>query len=79
VRDPHRAASEEVSSESSVSPADLRAKVGEMMNAGISEETIAAYVRDAKLARPLTADEILEWKKAGIAESVIRAAIAHRN
>jgi hypothetical protein len=46
-----------------------------MMKAGVSEETIASYVRGTRLPRSLNAEEILDWKKAGIAEQVIRAAL----
>lgn len=62
--------------ESAVSPQEVKGKVLEMMKAGVSEETIASYVRGTKLPRPLNAEEILDWKKAGIAEQVIRAALS---
>jgi hypothetical protein len=61
--------------ESAVSPQEVETKVLELMRAGVSGETIASYVRGAKLSRPLNAEEILDWKKAGIAEGVIRAAL----
>lgn len=62
--------------ESAVSTQEVKAKILEMMAAGVSEETIVSYVRGAKLSRPLNAEEILDWKKAGIAEQVIRAALS---
>jgi hypothetical protein len=62
--------------ESAISPQQVEAKVLEMMKAGVSDETIASYVRGAKLSRPLNAEEILDWKKVGIAEEVIRAALS---
>lgn len=61
--------------ESAVSPQEVKARVLEMIKAGVGEETIASYVRGTKLPRPLNAEEILDWKKAGIAEQVIRAAL----
>jgi hypothetical protein len=61
--------------ESASSPQEVEAKVLEMMKAGVSEETIASYLRGAKLSRSLNAEEILDWKKAGIAEGVIRVAL----
>jgi len=60
------------------SPAELKAKILEMMKSGISEETVASYVRSVKVTRPPNAEEILDWKKTGVAESVIRAAVQER-
>jgi len=66
------------SSTPAFSPAELKSKILEMMKAGIGEETIASFVRGARATRSLGADEVLDWKKAGIAESVIRAAIEEK-
>lgn len=58
-----------------LSPDVLKGKVLEMMKAGISNETIASYARRVRASPPLTSDDVLAWKKAGIAEDVIRAAL----
>jgi len=53
--------------------AEVKAKVLEMMAAGVGTDLIVAYVGARRLERLLSAEEILEWKKAGIPESVIKA------
>ncbi len=58
-----------------LTPAQAKAKILEMMEARIATETIAAFVRGVQLAPALGPDGILEWKKSGIAEEVIRAAL----
>ncbi len=63
---------------STLTPGDLKAKILEMMKAGVATETVVSYVRSVQLSPPLGADEILDWKRAGIAEEVIRAALGNR-
>jgi hypothetical protein len=58
-----------------MTPDVLKEKILEMMKAGISNETIASYARGIRTSPPLTGDDVLAWKKAGIAEEVIRAAL----
>lgn len=61
-----------------VTPADLRARILEMMKAGIGEDVIVSYVRAVRLTTALTTDQILEWKRVGIADPVIRAAVEQK-
>lgn len=61
-----------------LTPADAKTKVLEMMKAGLATETIASYLRRARLDPQLSSDDVLDWKKAGIAEEVIRAAFEER-
>lgn len=58
-----------------VSRAELRAKILELMKNGVSVDVIAGYVRSRRLAQPLTADEILAWRKDGVPDDVIKAAL----
>ena len=57
-----------------VSPPDLKAKVLEMMKAGVANDVALAYVKGQKLSRKLTAEEIIDWTKSGIPDAVIEAA-----
>jgi hypothetical protein len=57
-----------------VAPADLKAKVLEMRNAGVSSEVLLAYVKGQRLSRRMTAEEIIDWTKSGIPDAVIEAA-----
>jgi hypothetical protein len=59
-----------------LTPAELKAKVLDLMRENVSPDVIVAYVRSRRVATPLSAEEIIDWKKAGIAEPVIEAAIA---
>jgi len=58
-----------------LTPPQARQKILEMMQAGIATETIVSFVRGIRLAPALGAEGVLDWKKAGIAEDVIRAAL----
>jgi len=60
-----------------LSPSDLEAKILEMMKAGIGTEVIVGYVKNAKVSGPLSAEQIVEWKKAGIPDAVLQAAVSH--
>jgi len=58
-----------------LAPAEMKSKVLEMIKASVGEEVIAGYVRGVRLSAKLTAEEIVDWKKSGIPESVIGAAL----
>lgn len=58
-----------------LSPGAAMAKVLELKAAGFEEEAVIAWVRSVALTRPLSADDMLEWKSAGVPQSVIRAAM----
>jgi len=59
-----------------ISASDLKAKILVLMREGVGTDVIVAFARSNRLSAVLTADEILEWKKSGIAEPVIEAAIS---
>ena len=61
---------------SGVAPPELKAKILDLMQENVSTDIIVAYVKSRRVAAPLSADEIIDWKKSGIAEPVIEAAIA---
>jgi hypothetical protein len=64
-----------VTEAAAISSAELKAKVLDLMKESLGTDVIASYVRTKRLAPALTADEILDWKKAGIADEVIKAAL----
>jgi hypothetical protein len=45
-----------------------------LKDAGVGEPVMLGYVRQRRLAAPLSADEIVTWKQSGLPESVIHAA-----
>ncbi len=55
----------------------MKAKILEMMKAGVGTEVIVAYVKGEKLKTKLTSNEIIDWKKAGIDDKVIQAALGN--
>jgi hypothetical protein len=59
-----------------VTPAELKAKLLELMRENVGADVLVAYVRTLRVAAPLSAEEIIEWKKAGIADAVLEAAIS---
>jgi hypothetical protein len=58
-----------------VEPAALYDDLVRMKSGGVADDVLAAYVKQRRLARPLTVDEILAWKNAGIPDAVIKLAV----
>lgn len=57
-----------------IEPDALLADVTRLLGAGVTEHVLVSYIEQRKLSRPLTVDEILQWKNAGIPDAAIRAA-----
>jgi len=53
--------------------AALKAQVLALMQEGVGADVIRLYVRSHPLAAPLTADEIIDWKRSGISDTIIEA------
>ena len=56
---------------------ELKSKVVALMQEGVGSDVIVAYVRANRPAAPLSAEEIIDWKKAGISDDVIRATFSN--
>jgi hypothetical protein len=56
-----------------VSPAQVKSRVLAMMQEGVGADVIVAYVQGQRLQK-LTAEDIIDWKRSGISDDVIRAA-----
>jgi len=50
-------------------------KLLELKQAGFEDETLVGWIRKVEFTRPLTPDDLLEWKEAGVSQAVIRAAM----
>lgn len=50
-------------------------KLLELRDAGFEDDSLVAWVRKVAFTRPLTADDMLAWKSAGVPQAVIRAAV----
>ena len=59
-----------------LAPSELKEKVLVLMREGVGADVIVAFVKSRRFVGSLSAEEILDWKKAGIAEPVIQAALA---
>jgi len=59
-----------------IDPEALFADLSRLKSAGVTEDVLVVYVAQRKLSRPLTVDEILRWKDAGIPDAAIKAATA---
>jgi hypothetical protein len=57
-----------------LSPRELKEKLLEMTRAGVGPDVLLAYVKGQRLSRKMTAEDIIEWTKAGIPDAVIEAA-----
>lgn len=58
-----------------VTVTQVKARILAMMREGVGADVIAAYVKGQRLKQKLTANDIIDWKKSGIAEKVIQAAL----
>lgn len=56
-------------------PTELKNDIVKLMSADVDEDTIAQHIRQSKLTTPLSTDDILEWKSAGISKNIIQAAL----
>lgn len=61
---------------SGIAPSELKAKILVLMREGVGADVIVAYVKTKPVSAALSAEEILDWKKSGIADAVIEAALA---
>jgi len=59
-----------------IASGELKSKILLLMREGVGTDVIVAYVKNTRPPSPLTAEEILDWKKSGIAEPVIQAALS---
>lgn len=50
-------------------------KILELKDAGFEEDSLVAWIRKIGFLRPLTSDDMLQWKDAGVPQKVIRAAM----
>jgi hypothetical protein len=57
-----------------IEPGALLADLLRLKAGGVAEDVLVSYVEQRKLSRPLTVDEILQWKDAGIPDAAIKAA-----
>jgi hypothetical protein len=58
-----------------VSPADLLDDLRSLLAQGFSKETLIDFVNQRSLTAPLSAEDLTQWKAAGVPEEVIRAAM----
>jgi len=58
-----------------ISPDDLLAELVKLKKQGFTADLLVDYVRKKNLSGPLTADDMVEWKNAGIPQEVIKAAL----
>lgn len=56
--------------------AQMKSKILSMMQEGVGTDVIVAWVRGQRLKGKLTPEDIVDWKKSGIDERVIQAALA---
>lgn len=57
-----------------VAPRELKEKLLDMSRAGVAPDVQLAYVKGQRLSRKMTAEDIIDWTKAGIPDAVIEAA-----
>ena len=57
-----------------LAPRELKDKLLEMTRAGVAPDVLLAYVKGQRLSRKMTAEDIIDWTKAGVPDAVIEAA-----
>jgi len=63
-----------VAAPTAIEPDALLADLLRLQAGGVADDVVIAYVEQRKLSRPLTVDEILRWKDAGIPDAAIKVA-----
>jgi len=58
-----------------VAPPELLADLARLQSQGTGESVLVAYARGRALTRALTADEVLQWKDAGIPDAVLEVVL----
>lgn len=58
----------------SIEPEALLADLTRLLAGGVTQDVLVAYIEQRKLTRPLSVDEILQWKNTGIPDAAIKAA-----
>jgi hypothetical protein len=62
---------------SRVAVTQMKSKILAMMKEGVGTDVIVAYVKGERLKQKLTSNDIIDWKKAGIDDKVIQAALGN--
>ena len=58
-----------------VEPSALFEELVRLKSGGVGDDVLASYVKQRKLSRALSVDEILTWKNAGIPDAIIKLAV----
>lgn len=58
-----------------ISPAELLAELTKLKKQGFTTDLLVDYVDQKNLSSPLTADDMVKWKEAGMPQEVIKAAL----
>jgi hypothetical protein len=58
-----------------LAPEEAMKKVLELKEAGFEDEALIAWLNRIEFERPLTSEDMIAWKKAGVSQAVIRAAM----
>jgi hypothetical protein len=66
-----RSAAPPIAATDALAPDEMKRQLLQMKAEGIGVEVLVAFVRRRRLTRPLSAEEIVLWKKAGIEEQVL--------
>ncbi|HEY7213430.1 MAG TPA: hypothetical protein VIC28_02320 [Thermoanaerobaculia bacterium] len=59
-----------------ITPAELLADLVKLKKQGFTTELLVDYVNQKTLSATLSADDLVAWKKAGMPDEVIKAALA---
>lgn len=70
-----RAAARPPASSSAITPGDLLKELQDLKKKGFSTDLLINYVNNKTLSAPLTADDMVSWKEAGMPQEVIKAAL----
>jgi hypothetical protein len=57
-----------------IAPDALLADLTRLKDGGVADDVLVSYVEQRRLSHPLSVDEILAWKNAGIPDAAIKAA-----
>ena len=61
-----------------ITPEELLRELLKLRDAGLGDDVLTGFVRQRTLARELSADDVLLFRRAGLSDTVVKAVLARR-
>ena len=65
-------------SSAGLTPVEMKEKLAALQKEGFTDDLLVAFVRQTRLSSALTAEDMLDWKRSGLSQVVVKAALDSR-